>query len=118
MTYGVTVAKIIKYQKSYRSAPIVDVRNALSFYTDNYHIQNELPNERDIISSSYEVYRQPSTTNRVTWKSNFLCHAITHPCPNFNDGLTKPPLTLGHVWELFSKEKKSWVRGYDYLSMQ
>ena len=28
-----------------------------------------------------------------------MWNVITHPCPNFNDGLTKPPLKLGHIDE-------------------
>ena len=35
-----------------------------------------------------------------TWMINhidgFVWDVITHPCPNFNGGLTKPPLKLGH----------------------
>ena len=30
----------------------------------------------------------------------FLCDLITHPCLNFNRSLTKPPLKLGHGWEV------------------
>ena len=36
------------------------------------------------------------------WTSNYISsfrwHVITHPCPNFNGALAKPPLKLGHVW--------------------
>ena len=28
---------------------------------------------------------------------------ITHPCPNFNGGLVKPPLKLGHGWLITSR---------------
>ena len=34
--------------------------------------------------------------------SNYIHNSIwdvnVHPCPNFNGGLTKPPLTLGRGW--------------------
>ena len=39
-----------------------------------------------------------------TWISNythgFMLYIMTHPCPNFSGGLTKPPLKLGHGWEI------------------
>ena len=29
---------------------------------------------------------------------DFMWDVTTHPCPNFNDGLIKPPMELGHGW--------------------
>ena len=34
-----------------------------------------------------------------------LWGVITHPCPNFNGGLAKPPLKLGHGWVITPHRK-------------
>ena len=44
-----------------------------------------------------------STFNEFSaWVSNHIhvkvCGVITHPCPNFNSGLTKQSLKLEHTW--------------------
>ena len=35
--------------------------------------------------------------------------AITHPCPNFDGGLAKPPLKLGHGWVITSTVLLAWT---------
>ena len=46
------------------------------------------------------------------WIANYICYfkgyAITHPFSNFNSGLAKPPLKLGHEWEITS-HMKQWM---------
>ena len=37
-----------------------------------------------------------------------LWDALCHPCPNFNGGLIKPPLKLGHGWVITS-HMKQWM---------
>ena len=52
------------------------------------------------LASLSPLYQQISIEITDAWLSNhFNCLAwdvITHPCPKFNGGLTKPPLNLGH----------------------
>ena len=47
-----------------------------------------------------------------SWISNHihikLWDVITHPCPNFNGSLFKPPLELGHGWIITSHRKPWW----------
>ena len=48
----------------------------------------------------------PVSFFKSTWMNNYIhvkqWDVITHPCPNFNSGLVKPLLKLGHGWVITS----------------
>ena len=58
----------------------------------------------------YSINRGPYLHGLIgiirTWISNhthrFLTVVITHTCPNFNGGLTTPPVKSGHKWKITS----------------
>ena len=56
------------------------------------------------------------------WNCNYihiiLWGTITHPCPNFNDGLDKPPLQLGHGWVIASNGKPLDAITYPFSVLQ
>ena len=87
-----------------------------------YLTMNVIPNQR----SNFR-----STINRDPWKRRppidiellsyalteiELCRVIIHIYHNFNDGLTKPPLTLGHGWLITPHiTQRMWLFIHAYL---
>ena len=59
--------------------------------------------EYDRSAPGHSKHRQSTNRGRI-WRSNNnymytkVYDVITHPCPNFNCGLAKPPLKLGQGW--------------------
>ena len=64
----------------------------------------DFPNEKE--NTSGTLYEKSSTKIK-SWICNNLTDLmwdiITHPRPNFNGGLVKPPLKLGHGWVITSR---------------
>ena len=59
------------------------------------------------VSATYYYAATSQGLKRLMESNNlhhFLWDIITHPCPNFNGGLVKPPLMLGHGWLLTSHD--------------
>ena len=59
------------------------------------------------VSATYYYAATSQWLKRLMDSNNihhFLWDIITHPCPNFNGGLVKPPLMLGHGWLITSHD--------------
>ena len=73
--------------------------------------------------SSGFVYWQTFAKPTWIWTSHYShirqWDVITHPCHNFNGGLTKPPLKLGHGWVITSQMNQLvWLLIYALISVE
>ena len=66
---------------------------------------------------NFRVFFSLNIWGRISNYSHITCwDVITHPDPNFRGGFIKPPMKLGHGWDIISHTDER-SHAYDYLSM-